>query len=75
MEGPGCGEAGVGASSCPACFSSDPAPCYWPGKALDDGPCTWAPATYVGDKDKAPALTWPSPNCYDCFGVNKRLED
>lgn len=35
---------GAGSSSC--YFTSDPAPCSSPGKAVEDDPCAWVPASY-----------------------------
>ena len=58
--------------SCPA---SIPAPCLWPGKAIDDGPNPWDPApvweTWKSSWlqiDEAPAIvvTWR---------VNRQMED
>ena len=65
----------MGASSNPSSPASLPAPCLWPGKAVEDGLKHWDPAP-VWDTQKSPgfgsawhravALTW---------GVNHWTED
>lgn len=43
----------------PSGFASSPAPCKAPGKAEEDGPIAWAPATQLGDPDGEPG-SWRS---------------
>lgn len=49
------------------CSASNPAPYICPGKAEDDGPSSWVPATHV-DLDGVPggwilALAWARLDC------------
>ena len=46
----------MGAGSNPGSPASLPAPCLWPGKAVEDGPKALGTCTRVGDPEEAPGL-------------------
>lgn len=49
-------------SSSPRCSISNTAPCYYPGKAAEDGANVWVPATYIEDMDEVTSpLFQPEP--------------
>ena len=41
-----------GAGLSPGCSTSHPAPCLWPGKAVEDG--SWDPVTSMEDPEETP---------------------
>ena len=47
----------MGTGPYPSCSTAHPAPCLWPGKAVQDDPKPWDPALNMRDLEEAP-VSW-----------------
>ena len=65
----------MGASSNPGSPASLPAPCLWPGKAVEDGPKLWDPAPAWETRKRLLALDWLSSSLCGRLGRNHWMED
>lgn len=52
----------ISSSSSPGCYAFNTLLANVPGKAIEEDPSIWAPATHIGDSDEVSvSWVWPSP--------------